>query len=56
MVTVSGVRGGRWRAGEGLDDVPGDVDVTRGVGDPDAGDGFAGGLGEVGKPVRAGGG
>jgi hypothetical protein len=56
MVTVSGVRDGRWRAGGGLDDVPGDVGVMRGVGGPDAGDGFAGGLGEVGEPVGAGGG
>ena len=37
-------------------DVPGGVDIGGGVGGPDAGDGLAGGLGEVGEPVGAGGG
>jgi hypothetical protein len=37
-------------------DPPGGVDVGGGVASADAGDGFAGGLGEVGEPVGAGGG
>ena len=38
------------------DETPGGVDVGGGVGGPDAGDGPAGGGGEVGEPVGAGGG
>ena len=37
-------------------DAPGGVDIGGGVGGPDAGDGSAGGFGQVGEPVGAGGG
>jgi hypothetical protein len=36
--------------------MPGGVDIGGGVGGADSGDGFAGGLGQVGEPVGAGGG
>ena len=39
-----------------VQDAPGGVDVGGGVGGPDAGDGSAGGVGQVGEPVGAGGG
>jgi hypothetical protein len=54
MAAALGVSGGHRERCEGLDDVPGGVDVGGMVGGADAGDGFAGGLGEVGEPVGAG--
>jgi hypothetical protein len=56
MAAVLGVLSGVVSAAEVVQDAPGGVDIGGGVGGSDAGDGFAGGLGEVGEPVGTGGG
>src|SRR5437763_9206914 len=56
MAAVLGVLSGVVSAADVVHDAPGGVDVGGGVAGADAGDGFAGGLGEVGEPVGAGGG
>jgi hypothetical protein len=56
MAAVPGALSGGLSAADVVHDVPGGVDVGGGVAGPDAGDGLAGGLGQVGEPVGAGGG
>src|SRR5204863_565244 len=56
MAAVLRVLSGGLSAADVVHDAPGGVDIGGGVAGADAGDGFAGGLGEVGQPVGAGGG
>src|SRR5262245_45851083 len=56
MAAVPGVLSGGVSVADVVHDAPGGVDVGGGVGGPDPGDGFAGGLGQVGEPVGARGG
>src|SRR5881296_3354449 len=56
MAAVPGALSGGLSVADLVHDPPGGVDVGGGVSGADAGDGFAGGLGEVGEPVGAGGG
>ena len=56
MAAVLGALSGVVSAADVVQDAPGGIDIGGGVGGPDSGDGFAGGLGQVGEPVGAGGG
>src|SRR5689334_4218125 len=56
MTAVPGALGGVVSAVDVAHDAPGGVDISGGVGGPDSGDGLAGGFGQVGEPVGAGGG
>ena len=56
MAAVPGVLSGVVSVADVVHDAPGGVDIGAGVGGPDSGDGFAGGVGQVGEPVGAGGG
>src|SRR5206468_6646695 len=55
MAAVLRVLGGGVSVANVAHDAPGSVDISRAVGGPDAGDGFAGGFGQIGEPVGAGG-
>jgi hypothetical protein len=56
MAAVPGALSGGLSVADLVHDPPGGIDVGGGVAGADAGDGFAGGFGEVGEPVGAGGG
>ena len=56
MAAVLGVLSGVVSVADVVHDAPGGVDIGGGVAGPDSGDGLAGGLGQVGEPVGAGGG
>jgi hypothetical protein len=56
MAAVPGALSGGLSVADLVHDPPGGIDIGGGVAGADAGDGFAGGLGEVGEPVGAGGG
>src|SRR5437764_8361576 len=56
MAAVLGVLSGVVSAADVVQNAPGGIDIGGGVGGPDPGDGLAGGFGQVGEPVGAGGG
>src|SRR5690242_15616717 len=54
MATVPEALSGVVSVADVAQDAPSGIHVGRGIGDPDSGDGFAGGLGQVSEPIRTG--